>query len=134
MIGGVIITHGELSKALLASAESIAGEALSIKTITVSGNEGADEIREALSRAVKEVDDGEGVLIFTDMFGGTPSNIALSFLKEGELEVVTGVNLPLIIKFMGSRADSSFVELLESLSEYGQKSIVLASKMLKGKV
>jgi PTS system mannose-specific IIA component len=84
-----------------------------------------------LQEALAQVSDGEGVVVFTDMFGGTPSNIALSLLDEGVLEVITGVNLPLILKFLGSREGRTIDELAPLLIEYGRKSIVLASEMLK---
>lgn len=133
MVGGVIVTHGELAASLLAAAESITGEIYAIKTVSVNSSDASDALRDTLAERVKEVDNGSGVIIFTDMFGGTPTNIALSLFEEGRVEVITGVNLPLLIKFVSYREDKSLVELTPFLKEYGQQSIVLAGDMLKDK-
>ncbi|MCK5237754.1 MAG: PTS sugar transporter subunit IIA [Deltaproteobacteria bacterium] len=134
MIGAVIITHGVMAEAILEATESIAGEVRSVRAVAVKGDDSTEDVRARLDVAMKEVDSSDGVIIFTDMFGGTPSNIALSLLKEGKVEVITGVNLPLIIKFINNRKSSDMPVLAEQLAEYGHKSIVLASHMLKGKV
>ncbi|VAV82378.1 hypothetical protein MNBD_DELTA01-879 [hydrothermal vent metagenome] len=131
MIGAVIITHGRLAEALLVGAVSIVGTAERMMALSIKGEETSDDIKKMLQEALVEVSDGEGVVVFTDMFGGTPSNIALSLLDEGILEVITGVNLPLILKFLGSREGRSIEELAVLLVEHGRKSIVLASEMLK---
>ncbi len=132
MIGAVIITHGEIAECLLEASESISGDTSNLRAISVSGAESTEDIRNLLLGAVKEVDRKKGVVIFTDMFGGTPSNIALSMLEEGKVEILTGVNLPILLKFISKRNDIEFDELLKVLVEYGHKSIVLASDMLKG--
>lgn len=132
MIGAVIITHGELAASLYDVAETITGEVSKVRTVALKGGEPTEDIRETLAKAVAGVDGKEGVLIFTDMFGGTPTNIALSLLEEGNVEVVTGVNLPILLKFLNNRGEMPFKELLEMLLDYGQKSVVLASNMLKG--
>ena len=132
MIGAVIITHGELAASLYDVAETITGEVSMVRTVALKGGEPTEDIRETLAKAVAGVDGKEGVLIFTDMFGGTPTNIALSLLEEGNVEVVTGVNLPILLKFLNNRGEMPFKELLEMLLDYGQKSVVLASNMLKG--
>lgn len=132
MIGAVIITHGELAASLYDVAETITGEVSKVRTVALKGGEPTEDIRETLAKAVAAVDGNKGVLIFTDMFGGTPTNIALSLLEEGNIEVVTGVNLPILLKFLNNRGEMPFKELLEMLLDYGQKSVVLASNMLKG--
>jgi len=132
MIGAVIITHGRLAESLLVGAVSIVGTAENVMALSIKGGETSEDIKKMLQEAMVEVSDGEGVVVFTDMFGGTPSNIALSLLDEGIIEVITGVNLPLILKFLGSREGcGSIEELTELLVEHGRKSIVLASEMLK---
>lgn len=133
MTGAVIITHGKLAECLVEVAESITGKIEAIKTVSVSNSDNTEAIRSALAGAIKEVGGGNGVVVFTDMFGGTPTNIALSLMEEGKVEVITGVNLPLLIKFSGHRAEKPLPELAQLLREYGQKSIVIAGHMLKDK-
>ncbi len=131
MIGAVIITHGSLAASLLEAAELIAGKAENIKAISVKSSDATELVRSSLTQAVKEVNSGNGVVIFTDMFGGTPTNIALSVLEVGKIEVVTGVNLPIVLRFLNHRGNRQLKELVTLLKEYGQKSIVLAGDMLK---
>lgn len=133
MIGAVIVTHGGLAQGLIDVAESIAGPMEALKAVSVSRSDNTESIRGMLSGAVKEVNRGDGVVIFTDMFGGTPTNIALSLLEGGRVEVITGVNLPMVLKFAGHRTDKKLHELVLYLKEYGQNSIVLAGDMLKEK-
>jgi len=133
MTGAVIVTHGRLAESLFAAAESITGRIENIKTVSITNADNSDTIRGELSTAIKEVDGGNGVIVFTDMFGGTPTNIALSLMEEGRVEVITGVNLPLLIKFAGHRAEKPLNELVLLLKEYGQESIVIAGHMLKEK-
>ena len=137
MIGAIIITHGELATALLRSADAIAGDIERVLTVCVEGSESTEEIAAMLDDAVTRLSREDGIVIFTDMFGGTPTNIALTFLDGsggdgGGIEVLTGVNLPLLLKFLNKRRDSDFRELISLLIEYGRKSIVLAGEMLKG--
>lgn len=134
MAGAVIITHGDLAQSLLRAAESITGTVEGIKAISVNKGDATEGIRSALASAVKSVDTGRGVIIFTDMFGGTPTNIALSLLSAGKVEVITGANLPVLLKFLSHRAaDKPIGELALQLKEYGKGSIVLAADMLKEK-
>lgn len=131
MVGAVVVTHGKLAEALVEAAEAITGKMDKVRTVTVASADSTDGIRGVVSSAVKEADSGKGVVVFTDMFGGTPTNIALSLMNAGKVEVITGVNLPMIIKFVGHRSDKPLHELAAMLREYGQKSIVLAGEMLK---
>ncbi|MFQ5735735.1 MAG: PTS sugar transporter subunit IIA [Thermodesulfobacteriota bacterium] len=133
MIGAVIITHGQLAECLVEVAESITGKLENVKTVSVKNSDTTESIRGLLCSAIKEIDTGGGVLIFTDMFGGTPTNIALSLMEEGKVDVITGVNLPIVLKFIGHRNDKRIPELAQHLKEYGQSSIVLAGDMLKEK-
>jgi PTS system mannose-specific IIA component len=93
-----------------------------------------DELRQQIDKAMDEVDDGDGVIVLTDMFGGTPSNLSLSFLNQEGIEVVTGLNLPMLLKLAHSRADSKVDELARSIKEYGRRSISLASEILDQEV
>jgi len=131
MVGAIIITHGSLAGSLLEVAESIAGKMENVKIVSIKNSDTTEGIRNTLASFVKEVNRGKGVVIFTDMFGGTPSNIALSMLEVGKVEILTGVNLPIILKFVNYRVDKPLKELVLLLKEFGQKSIVLAGDMLK---
>jgi PTS system mannose-specific IIA component len=131
MVGAVVITHGRLAEALVEAAEAITGKMEKVAAVSVASTDSTDGIRGVVSAAVKETDSGAGVVVFTDLFGGTPTNIALSLMNAAKVEVVTGVNLPMLIKFVGHRSDKTLHELAAVLKDYGQKSIVLAGEMLK---
>lgn len=133
MIGAVIVTHGRLAESLVESAETITGPVELMRSVSVKKSDTTEAIRELLVRSVHELDKGKGVIIFTDMFGGTPTNVALSLMTEGRVEVLTGVNLPVLIKFISCRAEKSLQETALLLKDYGQKSIVLAAEFLKAK-
>ncbi len=133
MIGAVIVTHGRLADCLVEVAESITGKLENIRVVSVKNSDTTENIRGLLSAAIKEINTGDGVLIFTDMFGGTPTNIALSLIEEGQVDVITGVNLPIILKFVTHRNDKLIPELAQILKDYGHSSIVLAGDMLKEK-
>ena len=133
MIGIVIVTHSRLGEALIEAAEFILGSRPE-KTAAVSIDlqEPADALRDRIAEAVKSVRHPQGVLVLTDMFGGTPSNLAYSFLEEGRIEVISGVNLPILIKAVNSREEMELVKLAECIEAYGKRSISLASGILKG--
>ena len=133
MVGAVVITHGKLAVSLVKAAESIAGKIEMLKTVAVQHSDTTEEISGVLASAVQVVGGGEGVIIFTDMLGGTPSNVALPLLEEGKVDIITGVNLPVLFKFVSHRSDKPLGELALLLKEYGRGSIVLASDMLKEK-
>jgi len=133
MIGIVVVTHSGLGEALIEAAESIVEGPLGAATaVSVDLKQSAEEMRKKIGNGIKAVDKGMGVLILTDMFGGTPSNLSLSFLEEGRIEVLTGVNLPLVIRAVKIRKDKDLSELAGSLQDYGRRSISLASGVLKG--
>lgn len=133
MIGIVIATHSQLGDALIDTAEFIIGKRPET-TVSVSMNlhESVDKLREKMVKGIKTVDQNAGVLILTDMFGGTPSNLSYSFLKEGRVEVISGVNLPMLIKALDSREKTELSQLAKELEAFGKKSISLASGILKG--
>jgi PTS system mannose-specific IIA component len=133
MIGIVVVTHSGLGEALIEAAESILEEPLEAATaVSVDLRQSAEQMRKKISAGIKAVDQGKGVVILTDMFGGTPSNLSLSFLEEGRIEVLTGVNLPVVIRAAKMRKDKDLNDLAASLQVYGRKSISLASGVLKG--
>lgn len=133
MIGIVIVTHSQLGDALIDAAEFILGSRPdTMVSVSINLNEHVDKLRKKIAEAIKKVDHNRGVLILTDMFGGTPSNLSYSFLEEGRIEVISGVNLPILIKAVDIQKEMELSELAEHLEAYGKKSISLASGILKG--
>ncbi|KKL21234.1 MAG: PTS fructose transporter subunit IIA [Desulfobacterales bacterium] len=133
MIGIVIVTHGQLGEALIDASGFILGKIPeAIVSVSINLNENADQLRTKISKGIKRVDQKVGILILTDMFGGTPSNLSYSFLEEGRVEVISGVNLPILIKASETRKDLPLDKLAQALEAYGKKSITLASGILKG--
>ena len=133
MIGVLIVTHSQLGDALIEAAEFIIGTRLDTTvSVSINLNENADILREKIATGIKAVNRHKGVLILTDMFGGTPSNLSYSFLEEGRVEVISGVNLPILIQAVNKREEMELDKLAESLEAFGKKSISLASRILKG--
>jgi PTS system mannose-specific IIA component len=130
VVGGVIVTHGHLASELLAAAETIIGSVLHINAISIGWHDDVDAAREEIARAIKQVSHGQGVLILTDMFGGTPTNIASMFLAEGQVEVVTGVNLPMVIRLATQGEGESLAEVASRVCEQGRDAIHLAGELL----
>lgn len=130
MIGIVIVTHGELGTELLRTAQEIVGKFPSVEAVSVQASEQIDKARKKIEASLQRVSDGSGVLILTDLFGGTPSNLVLSYLEAGRLEVVTGVNLPMLMKLPSLREEQDLRTLAESLAKYGQRNILVASEFL----
>lgn len=133
MIGILIVTHRQLGEALIDAAEFILDDPPeATQAVSIDINENAEKLRSKIKSAIKKVNGHQGVLIMTDMFGGTPSNLSYSFLEEGRVEVISGVNLPILIKAVSARKSNSLSELAELLEAYGKKSISLASGILRG--
>ncbi|MGB9442254.1 MAG: PTS fructose transporter subunit IIA [Desulfobacterales bacterium] len=133
MIGIVIVTHCQLGEALIGAAEFIIGSRpASLESVSIDLNENAEKLRNKISQGIKNVEGQEGVLILTDMFGGTPSNLSYSFLEEGRIEVLSGVNLPILIQAASMREKLKLDDLAANLESFGKKSISLASGILKG--
>ena len=130
MIGLVIITHARLGRELVNAAEFILGKVEQVATVSVDSDTAAESLHSRLEAALAKVDSGKGVLILTDMFGGSPNNISLAFLDEGRREVVTGVNLPMLIKAATSRKDTSLDQLAHTVCEAGRDSISAAGELL----
>jgi len=131
MIGLLIVTHCDLGKELLNAAEFIVGRIDAVDTMAITETSGTDLLRKKIEAKVTGLESGDGVLILTDMFGGTPSNLSLSFLKEGKYEVLTGVNLPMIIAIVQNRPGSTVTALAEKAQDAGKIGISLASKLLE---
>ena len=132
MIGVVIVTHCRLAEELICAAQLVVGEELrQFQAVSVEPKDDSDTVREKILTAIRKVDTGQGILILTDMYGGTPSNISLSFLEEKKIEVITGVNLPMLLKLGTSRNAQNLEELASLITEYGQRNIHLASEVLK---
>lgn len=132
MVGVVVVTHCHLAEELISAAKLVVGENLKqFQAVSVDPKEGSEEIREKIVSAIRKVDEGQGVLILTDMYGGTPSNISLSFLEEKKIEVITGVNLPMLLKLATYANDMNLEELASFITDYGQRNINLASDVLK---
>jgi mannose PTS system EIIA component len=130
MIGLVLVTHAGIAQELVKSAEMIMGTIEGVEAVSINPNDQVDKIRESIETAIRSVDKGS-VIIMTDMFGGTPSNMSLSFLQDNHIEVVTGVNLPMMIKFLADRSKFGVAELAEKLKQCGRESIIVAGEYLK---
>jgi PTS system mannose-specific IIA component len=129
-IAGVIVTHGHLAGELLAAAEMIVGPISFITAVSIGWHDDVDAARDEVQRAIARVSQGAGVLLLTDMFGGTPTNIASMFLDEGKVEVVTGVNLPMVIKLASQTTAGSLTETARRICELGREGIYLAGDLL----
>ncbi len=129
-VGIILVTHGRLADEFLRAAEEIMKENLEILTVSLSLREDAEDARRRILGAVQEAEKGRGVLIITDMFGGTPTNICLSLLEEDNIEVLTGLNLPMLLKLVTARRDMALRDLARCLQECGRENINLASEIL----
>jgi PTS system mannose-specific IIA component len=130
MIGGLIVTHGRLAIELLNAAEAIVGDLQNIAAVSIGWHDDVGMASSMVEKGIRRVDAGSGVLILTDMFGGTPTNIASTFLDEGVIEVVTGVNLPMLIKLIQIGAEVDLAEAAKLVGENGQNNIYIASTLL----
>ena len=131
MIGLVIVAHAGLAEELLRATETIVGTVPGAVAVGIRPEDDVDAMRDTIADAIKLVDDGAGVIIMTDMFGGTPSNMSLSFLEDGRIEVLTGVNLPMLIQFAMGRELGNISEQAEGLKRCGMESITVAGEFLK---
>lgn len=132
MIGLVLVTHGRLAEEFRAALEHVVGPQEQIETICIGPDDDMEQRRQDILDAVETVDGKQGVVLLTDMFGGTPSNMAISVMDEEKIEVIAGVNLPMLIKLASVRADRSISEAVEEACEAGRKYINIASKLLSG--
>ena len=128
-IGGVIVSHNRLAEGLLAAAETIVGELPFIAAVTIGWHDAVETVQDEIARAVKQVSQGRGVLILTDMFGGAPTNIAATFLSD-EVEILTGVNLPMVVKLARQSEVATLTEVAHQVLHYGREEIYLAGELL----
>lgn len=134
MVGVLIIAHSNLAGELISAAEHIVGKMENVVGVSVTPSQSVEQLRNTINQAIKVVNKGDGVLILTDMFGGTPSNISLSFLEEDKVEVLTGVNLPMVVRVATYRDDQKKLkELARHIMGYGRDNIYLSSELLKKK-
>ena len=131
MIGVVVVTHGQLAVELVNAAETIVGDLPAFAAVSIGWHEDTADARHEIAEAIKRVQQGQGVLILTDMFGGTPSNLAMTFLGE-DVEVITGVNLPMLIKLAGLNGQASLLAAAREMREHGRHAIWVASDLLRG--
>lgn len=132
MIGILVLTHGGLGDQFIETARLIGlNSEESVMARSLNPADATDRTRDEVAQAIKSLDSGEGVLILTDLFGGTPTNLSLSFLKDGKVEVVTGLNLPMVIKAINSRWDHDLASLARAVSEAGKENIYLAGDILR---
>ncbi len=130
MVGALVVSHGHLAQELVASAEMIVGEISHIQAVSIGWHDDVNDARREIEKRLAEVDTGMGVLLLTDMFGGTPSNIAYSFHDPGKVDVVTGANLPMIIRIAGQKEGEKLDSLAHAVRDQGRSSIALGSEFL----
>ena len=132
MIGGIIVSHGKLAEELLNALNIILGEVVNIDAISIGWYDDVEESKK-IRQSLNAVNKKNGVLIFTDMFGGTPSNLSFSFIKDNQIEIITGVNLPMLIKFASLQRSNNLKDVAKKVVEQGRKNIHLASALLNSK-
>ena len=130
-IGGVIVSHGQVAGELLAAAETVVGTLSHITAVSIGWHDDVEMAKDEISRAIDKVSEGAGVLLLTDMFGGTPTNISAMFIKENEVEIVTGVNLPMVIKLASQSKEATLIELARDVEEQGKQAIYRTSELLE---
>ncbi len=133
MIGGIIVSHGKLAEELLNALNIILGEVVNIDAISIGWYDDVEESKKKISQSLRAVNKKNGVLIFTDMFGGTPSNLSFSFIDDNQIEIITGVNLPMLIKFASLQRSNNLKAVAKKVVEQGRKNIHLASALLNSK-
>ena len=130
MIGLILVTHGRLAEEFVAATEHVVGPQANMQAISIGPDDDIEQRRRDILAAVEAVDDGAGVILLTDMFGGTPSNLAISIMTQGKVEIIAGVNLPMLIKLASVRETESLEEAVASAQEAGRKYINVASRLL----
>ncbi len=131
MIGVVVVTHGQVSRELVNAAEAIVGDLPRFAAVSIGWHEDVQDARNEIAAAIDRLQDGDGVLVLTDMFGGTPSNLSMTFLGTDKVEVITGVNLPMLIKLAGLRDSQGLLAVAREMREHGRNAIWVASDLLR---
>ncbi|MBS1797270.1 MAG: PTS sugar transporter subunit IIA [Acidobacteria bacterium] len=129
-IGGVIVSHGQVANELLAAAETVVGELQHITAVSIGWHDDVELAKAEVARAIKKVSQGKGVILLTDMFGGTPTNISAMFIEENDIEIVTGVNLPMVIKLASQTREWNLAEMAKEVESQGKQAIYRASELL----
>lgn len=130
-IGGVIVSHGQVANELLAAAETVVGNMSHIKAVSIGWHDDVELAKNEISEAIEQVSDGIGVLLLTDMFGGTPTNICAMFIKQNKIELVTGVNLPMVIKLASQNKEVSLEEMAKEVETQGKQAIYRTAELLE---
>jgi PTS system mannose-specific IIA component len=131
VIGVVVVTHGQLATELVNAAEMIVGDLPRFTAVSIGWHDDVNEAREEIARAIERVDSESGVLVLTDMFGGTPSNLGMTFLAQNHVEVITGVNLPMLIKLANLRTSSDLLAVAREMRDHGRNAIWVASDLMR---
>ena len=132
MIGVVVVTHGQLATELVNAAEMIVGDLPRFTAVSIGWHDEVNDAREDIAKAIERVRGDAGVLVLTDMFGGTPSNLGMTFLEKDRVEVITGVNLPMVIKLASVRTSPDLLAVAREMREHGRNAIWVASDLLRG--
>ncbi|CAN5679637.1 PTS sugar transporter [soil metagenome] len=130
-IGGVIVSHGQVANELLVAAETVVGAQNHIAAVSIGWHDDVEMSKDEISRAIKQVSEGCGVLLLTDMFGGTPTNISAMFIKENEVEIVTGVNLPMVIKLASQTKEMTLTAMAKEVEAQGKQAIYRTGELLE---
>ncbi|MGB3167535.1 MAG: PTS sugar transporter subunit IIA [Alteraurantiacibacter sp.] len=130
MIGIILVTHGRLAEEFVAAMEHVVGKQTAVATICIGPSDDMERRRRDISTAICEVDSGKGAILLTDLFGGTPSNLAISLMEPGKIEVIAGVNLPMLIRLAGARKDMALAEVAQAARDAGRNYITIASEFL----
>jgi mannose PTS system EIIA component len=130
MIGMILVTHGRLAEEFVHAMEHVVGRQEAVATVCIGPNDDMEKRRKQIARAIKDVDSGQGAIILTDLFGGTPSNLAISLLDEGKVEVIAGINLPMLIRLSGARKAMDVTEAVSAARDAGRTYITVASEFL----
>jgi PTS system mannose-specific IIA component len=130
LVGGVVVTHGNLANELVSAAETIVGDIHHVTAISIGWHDDVEAAREQIGKAIERVNQGAGVLVLTDMFGGTPTNLVSTFLGRAPIEIVTGVNLPMILRLADQQVDETLAEIAPRVRDQGKNTIYLASEVL----
>lgn len=130
MIGLILVTHGQLADEFVHAMEHVVGPQKAIETICIGPNDDMERRRKEIKSAIANVQEDQGVIILTDLFGGTPSNLAISLMKPGEIEVIAGINLPMLIRLAGARKSMNIGEAVDAAQQAGRNYITVASQLL----
>jgi len=130
MIGMILVTHGRLAEEFVKAMEHVVGRQEGVATVCIGPNDDVEARRKEIARAITQVDTGEGAVVLTDLFGGTPSNLAISLMEEGKVEVIAGINLPMLIRLAGARKKMKIGEAVKAARDAGRNYITIASEFL----